>query len=67
MANYKIRRKIIQAGSPSMTETTQEAVYFETNGDFIDFYEEGSDNSTPEHVVLRIRATDVESIERTEK
>jgi hypothetical protein len=62
MANFKIFFK----ETPSGQRTQEvEADHFTDNGDFIDFYEDGTE--AQDEVVLRVSAASVSRIERAKK
>lgn len=67
MAKFKVKTKTKSTsdGSRSLKERDVEAAYFDTVGEFIDFW--GARNRDRDDVVLRIRADSVQEIERVEE
>lgn len=63
MKKFRIKYRAGMSGQPDEEEV--EALCFEDNGDWIDFYSSaGGGSPRSQHSVLRIRAHDVERIER---
>lgn len=64
MTKFRISYKR-QGGSPKPEPEVIEALSFDDAGEWIDFYGTGSPN--PQHLRLRVRASDVERIDRVEE